>query len=117
MWLCAFKQAGNYILPYSYSALHGCALGLLSLALLVGFIERRREADPAGNGLDGGSLPDQQAIGDKAERSDVDGSLGRRLTGSNPAHQEVVISLQRGYIAMERGPGCLSRLLQRKDRV
>jgi len=25
MWLCAFKQAGNYILPYSYSALHGCA--------------------------------------------------------------------------------------------
>lgn len=35
MWLCAFKQAGNYILPYSYSALHGCALGLLTLALLV----------------------------------------------------------------------------------
>jgi len=35
MWLCAFKQAGNYILPYSYSALHGCAFGLASLALLV----------------------------------------------------------------------------------
>jgi hypothetical protein len=35
MWLCAFKQAGNYILPYSYSALHGCALGLVSLALMV----------------------------------------------------------------------------------
>lgn len=35
MWLCAFKQAGNYILPYSYSALHGCALGLVALALLV----------------------------------------------------------------------------------
>ncbi|MEK6409502.1 MAG: hypothetical protein AABN34_21465 [Acidobacteriota bacterium] len=41
MWLCAFKQAGNYILPYSYSALHGCALGLASLALLVRFVERR----------------------------------------------------------------------------
>ena len=41
MWLCAFKQAGNYVLPYSYSALHGCALGLLSLALLVLFLERR----------------------------------------------------------------------------
>jgi len=35
MWICAFKQAGNYVLPYSYSALHGCALGLASLALLV----------------------------------------------------------------------------------
>jgi 4-amino-4-deoxy-L-arabinose transferase-like glycosyltransferase len=35
MWLCAFKQAGNYVLPYSYSALHGCALGLIALALLV----------------------------------------------------------------------------------
>ena len=39
-WLCAFKQAGNYVLPYSYSALHGCALGLASLALLVWFVER-----------------------------------------------------------------------------
>jgi hypothetical protein len=35
MWLCAFKPAGNYILPYSYGALHGSALGLASLALLV----------------------------------------------------------------------------------
>ncbi len=43
MWLCAFKQAGNYVLPYSYSALHGCALGLVSLALLVSFLEQRGE--------------------------------------------------------------------------
>jgi hypothetical protein len=35
LWLCAMKPAGNYILPYSYSALHGCALGLITLALLV----------------------------------------------------------------------------------
>lgn len=35
MWLCAFKQAGNYFLPYSYSALHGCALGMLTLSFLV----------------------------------------------------------------------------------
>jgi hypothetical protein len=35
MWLCAFKQAGNYILPYSYSALHGCAFGLATLAMLI----------------------------------------------------------------------------------
>ena len=45
MWLCAFKQAGNYILPYSYSALHGCALGLLSLALVVRFVDQQREPD------------------------------------------------------------------------
>jgi len=46
MWLCAFKQAGNYVLPYSYSALHGCALGLVSLALLIRFIERRESPQP-----------------------------------------------------------------------
>jgi hypothetical protein len=40
MWLCAFKQAGNYILPYTYSALHGCLFGLVSVALLVRFIQR-----------------------------------------------------------------------------
>jgi hypothetical protein len=45
MWLCAFKQAGNYILPYSYSALHGCALGLISVALLVRFVERSCAVD------------------------------------------------------------------------
>ena len=38
LWLCALKQAGNYILPYSYSALHGCALGLITLALLLKFV-------------------------------------------------------------------------------
>ncbi len=28
MWLCAFKPAGNYFLPYSFNALHGTVLGL-----------------------------------------------------------------------------------------
>jgi 4-amino-4-deoxy-L-arabinose transferase-like glycosyltransferase len=45
MWLCAFKQAGNYVLPYSYSALHGCAFGLVSLSLLVRFLEFREQSD------------------------------------------------------------------------
>jgi hypothetical protein len=44
MWLCAFKQAGNYILPYSYSALHGSALGLATLALLVAALRNRPPA-------------------------------------------------------------------------
>lgn len=47
MWLCAFKQAGNYILPYSYSALHGCALGLATLALLIRFVELHAGAQVA----------------------------------------------------------------------
>lgn len=38
-WLCAFKQAGNYILPYSFSALHGCALGIVALALAIRVIK------------------------------------------------------------------------------
>lgn len=50
MWLCAFKQAGNYVLPYSYSALHGCALGLVSLALLVHFLERREQSEATSEG-------------------------------------------------------------------
>jgi 4-amino-4-deoxy-L-arabinose transferase-like glycosyltransferase len=50
MWLCAFKQAGNYMLPYSYSALHGCLLGLITLALLVKAVGNRQAAavDQAG---------------------------------------------------------------------
>jgi hypothetical protein len=35
MSLCVFKPAGNYILPYSYNSLHGAALGLITLAMLV----------------------------------------------------------------------------------
>jgi hypothetical protein len=50
MWLCAFKQAGNYVLPYSYSALHGCALGLASLSLIVHFLEQREESTATSSG-------------------------------------------------------------------
>lgn len=52
MWLCAFKQAGNYVLPYSYSALHGCALGLMSLAFVVHFLERREKSGASSNGTE-----------------------------------------------------------------
>jgi len=42
LWLCAFKPSGNFIFPYAFSALHGCALGLVSLVLLVRFVETGR---------------------------------------------------------------------------
>lgn len=45
MWLCAFKPAGNYILPYSYSALYGCALGLATLALFIKAVDAQQSAD------------------------------------------------------------------------
>ena len=45
VWLCAFKPAGNFIFPYSYSALHACLLGLLTLSFLVRFLEADRRAD------------------------------------------------------------------------
>lgn len=41
MWLCSFKQAGNYFLPYSYSAIHACALGLATLALVLRAIRNK----------------------------------------------------------------------------
>jgi 4-amino-4-deoxy-L-arabinose transferase-like glycosyltransferase len=50
MWICAFKQAGNYILPYSYAALHGCALGLATLALTVKWLLDVKSGDRATSG-------------------------------------------------------------------
>lgn len=43
MWLCVFKPAGVYILPYSYNSLHGTALGLITLAILTAALKRGRE--------------------------------------------------------------------------
>ena len=60
MWLCAFKQAGNYVLPYSYSALHGCAIGLVSLSLLIRFLERH--AAPAESEASRGPTPGTNAV-------------------------------------------------------
>ncbi len=44
IWLCIFKPAGNYILPYSYNALHGTVLGLATLAVLARVV-RSAETD------------------------------------------------------------------------
>ena len=66
MWLCAFKQAGNYVLPYSYSALHGCALGLITLALLVKAVGRW-----------------QLAVGSEKKESAVPDQLGRILAANH----------------------------------
>jgi len=43
LWLCAFKPSGNFIFPYAFSALHGCALGLVALVLLVQFVETEQK--------------------------------------------------------------------------
>jgi hypothetical protein len=43
MWLCVFKPAGIYILPYSYNSLHGTALGLITLAILTAALKRGRD--------------------------------------------------------------------------
>jgi len=50
MWLCALRQAGNYILPYSYDSLHATVLALLALALLVRTLQtaQRRAGASAG---------------------------------------------------------------------
>lgn len=51
MWLCAFKPAGNFIVPYAYSALHGTLLGLATLALSVRARERPSASRFAAAGL------------------------------------------------------------------
>ena len=45
MWLCAFKPAGNFFLPYSFNALHGTVLGLLALTMLAAAIESDPDSD------------------------------------------------------------------------
>ncbi|MCU0242137.1 MAG: glycosyltransferase family 39 protein, partial [Vicinamibacteria bacterium] len=49
-WLCAFKQAGNYILPYAYPAVHGCLFGLAAFLFIVRALQtgRRRWVSLAG---------------------------------------------------------------------
>lgn len=39
---CIFKQNGNYIFPYTYSAVYGTLLGLGALAAQVSYIHRQR---------------------------------------------------------------------------
>jgi hypothetical protein len=66
LWLCAFKQAGNYILPYSYGALHGCALGLIALALLVKSVSSFQLSAAAGETA---NINDETTSGKKAKRT------------------------------------------------
>jgi hypothetical protein len=40
--MCALKTQGNYILPYSYNALHGSVAGLLTLVLAIRYAQTRR---------------------------------------------------------------------------
>ncbi|MBN2368897.1 MAG: glycosyltransferase family 39 protein [Vicinamibacteria bacterium] len=43
MWLCAFKQSGNFIVPYAYAALYGCALATAALLVSLRAVEGGRE--------------------------------------------------------------------------
>jgi hypothetical protein len=51
MWLCAFKPAGNYIFPYSFNALHGALLGLVTLTVAADSLERPSPGRFAAAGL------------------------------------------------------------------
>ena len=53
MSFCVFKPAGNYILPYSYNALHGALLGLVTLVILVTALTDEQQS--SGGAAPGGS--------------------------------------------------------------
>ena len=38
LWVCVLNAGGSYVLPYSYNAVHGCVLGLVTLDLLLRFM-------------------------------------------------------------------------------
>jgi hypothetical protein len=50
-WVCALKPQGNYILPYAYSALDGCLLGLAATAALILALRCRSTAMMCAAGL------------------------------------------------------------------
>ncbi len=78
MWLCAFKQAGNYFLPYSYGALHACALGLITLYFLVKAVGSGQSAVSGSDGEPVSQLPKNLApINNESKQpaSDVNGPL------------------------------------------
>src|SRR6478672_1366874 len=58
MSFCVFKPAGNYILPYSYNALHGALLGLVTLVILVTALTDEQQSS-AGAGPGGSSWRDR----------------------------------------------------------
>ncbi len=51
VWLCVFKPSGNYVLPYSYNAVHGTVLGLVTLVALTRAL--RSAASPGGSATGG----------------------------------------------------------------
>jgi hypothetical protein len=46
-WLCVFKPSGNYILPYSFNAVHATVLGLATLAVLTRAVRAAMGSQPA----------------------------------------------------------------------
>jgi hypothetical protein len=68
MWLCVFKPAGNYVLPYSFNALHGTVLGLATLAVLARAVHTAAAIDW---GTDGSPGVNTSGSNTPAERIDV----------------------------------------------
>ena len=61
MSFCVFKPAGNYILPYSYNALHGALLGLVTLVILVTALTDEQQSS-AGAAPGGSSWRDRATL-------------------------------------------------------
>ncbi|MFY9611816.1 MAG: hypothetical protein WAU45_24785 [Blastocatellia bacterium] len=101
MWLCAFKQAGNYILPYSYSALHGCALGLASLALLVHFVGTRDE---------------QQVLGASNKKTRDAGSRPLLIAAGVMAALATLAKTEMGFAALAAGIAAIALVSIRQPR-
>jgi hypothetical protein len=91
MWLCAFKPAGNYVLPYSYGALHGCLLGLISMAAIVLFIREGKLWQPFVAGIACGlAILAKTEMGGSAMIAGVVGAALAGLPGRRKALQAAV---------------------------
>jgi len=93
MWLCAFKQAGNYVLPYSYSAVHACALGLATLALLLKAISCQRAPEEEKEKRGSGEEVKGRA-GDEEQTNRAETAEERKIIGKeSPAASSPILPL------------------------
>jgi len=107
-WLCALKQSGNYVLPYAYAAVDGCALGLGALALSMRFVQNGRMwLLASAGGLAGVACLAKTEMGVAAAAVVVAAALVRSAGHANRG-RSLVVGLTPTFLLIALGYGALA---------
>jgi hypothetical protein len=107
-WLCALKQSGNYVMPYAYAAVDGCALGLGALALSMRFVQSGQMAALAGAGALAGLACLAKAEMGVAAAAVVVAAVLVRSAGHAGRGRALVVGLAPVLLLMALGYGSLA---------